>query len=288
MSIFLKASLLLWVYLSLLSLSLIQNCNGLEEEEERKNLRAPTSGQRPVMHTYYMKKLEHLENEWDTEEHLDMMHMWKNSWEAAGWETRILTDEDAKKHPKFDEFEAMLQKLKISTYNHYCFHRWLAMAVIGGGWMSDYDVVPLSMTAEWEEKNRPESDKFHSYASAVPCLLYGSSEEWDRMATAIMQYVPEHEGGHFSDMKALIRHVRDHPYSINREDTVGTRLLVLPDMSIDCNAYKGNTAWHFSHYASHVALQEGIIKEPKPPPKSRAWYMRRFMKDFKFQCFVDQ
>jgi len=70
--------------------------------------------------------------------------------------------------------------------------------------------------------------------------------------------------------------------------TVGTRFLVLPDGSIDCTSYRGNIAWHFSHFASHVALQEGIIEEPKPPPKSRAWYMRRFMRDFKFQCFVDQ
>ena len=77
------------------------------------------------------------------EGHNKLIAAWKSSWENRGWETRILTLDDAKKHPDFDKLEGILQQLEVNDYNRRCFYRWLAMVTVGGGWMSDYDTFPL-------------------------------------------------------------------------------------------------------------------------------------------------
>lgn len=72
------------------------------------------------------------------EGHNKLIAAWKSSWENRGWETRILTLDDAKRHPDFDKLEEILQQLDVNDYNRRCFYRWLAMSNVGGGWMSDY------------------------------------------------------------------------------------------------------------------------------------------------------
>ena len=59
-------------------------------------------------------------------------------WEAIGFDTHILTMEDAKKHPLYDKMESVVKPVFRTDYNAMCFYRWLAMAN-HGGWMSDYD-----------------------------------------------------------------------------------------------------------------------------------------------------
>lgn len=261
--------------------------NSINDEINGRQLKKSGGTEKPIMYTYYNKKVEKMEDSVDDAEHEDMMGMWVWSWEDAGWEIRVLTDDDARKHPEYDKYEAMLSKLDISSYNHFCFHRWMAMSVVGGGWMSDYDTVPLHMDAGVvmkEQQERNSEGKFASYCHHVPCLLYGSAQEWDRLAAEIMSYVPKHEGEHYSDMKGLKDYITDHPDGIILENRIHGRYEVLPDGSIDCKSYEGKMAWHFSHYGAHMAIEEKIVVEPDPPPRSRAYYMRRFMKNWRFDC----
>jgi hypothetical protein len=72
--------------------------------------------------------------------HQNLLNAWKEAWEANGWETKILTEKDARKHPEFEDMKDKLLKVGVSEYNQRCFWRWLAMAVDDskdGGWMSD-------------------------------------------------------------------------------------------------------------------------------------------------------
>ena len=69
------------------------------------------------------------------EGHNKLIAAWKSSWESRGWETRVLTMDDAKRHPDFDKLEEILQQLEVNDYNRRCFYRWLAMSVVGGGKM---------------------------------------------------------------------------------------------------------------------------------------------------------
>ena len=61
----------------------------------------------------------------------------------------MLTLDDAMRQPDFDEVEKKMEaihgKLK---YDALCFYRWLAMAVSGGGWMSDHDTFPVVFPVE--------------------------------------------------------------------------------------------------------------------------------------------
>ena len=72
--------------------------------------------------------------------HENLLHAWEEAWQANGWETKILTEKDARKHPEFEIMKDKLLKVGVSEYNQRCFWRWLAMAVDddpNGGWMSD-------------------------------------------------------------------------------------------------------------------------------------------------------
>ncbi len=77
-----------------------------------------------------------------------LLNAWESLWRESGWETRILTMDDAKKHKDFNRMKAIMERFKDGEYNRRCFYRWLAMAEIGGGWMSDYDTFPLDFNAE--------------------------------------------------------------------------------------------------------------------------------------------
>lgn len=72
--------------------------------------------------------------------HDNLLHAWEQAWQANGWETKVLTEKDARKHPEFEIMKDKLLKVGVSEYNQRCFWRWLAMAVddsVDGGWMSD-------------------------------------------------------------------------------------------------------------------------------------------------------
>jgi hypothetical protein len=80
--------------------------------------------------------------EW--EDQTEVIEMWKASWSSWGWEPIVLSIEDAKKHPKY---RAMLGAIRgyptvnPRTFEAFCFLRWLAMPVVGGGWLFDWDVL---------------------------------------------------------------------------------------------------------------------------------------------------
>lgn len=55
-----------------------------------------------------------------------VLDAWSNAWASAGWATRILTLDDAKKHPRFVELEARIVKLPLGgniEYDKMCFIR---------------------------------------------------------------------------------------------------------------------------------------------------------------------
>lgn len=266
---------------------------------------------RPIIHTYYAKKLEHVGEAWDTEEHLDMLELWKEQWVGAGWEPRVLHEDHAKQHPYYDTFQKELEKLKVSSYNYFCFHRWLAMVVVGGGWMSDYDVVPLNIDQLLSEDYKdldillygetgrlPHNGEFTSFCSTVPCLMSGSAAEWDRMISQLMTYVPQYEHEHFSDMFAMFRYFRTNTDSFHMHNKVATHLRLLsaddnnnndgngePSIIIDCDAYSHQLAWHFSHHSYNSGIEtKGIIVSPDQEIKSRAWFMRMFLTKWQEQC----
>ena len=196
-----------------------------------------------------------------------MMELWKAHWRGIGWEPRILTIEDAQRHPRYEEFQQKLELVPLwgkkragvnREYNMHCYTRWLAMAVVGGGWMSDYDVLPI----------RPihhPIGKFTAYSAGlegkgVPCLLSGTALEWERLAFAILHNGLAHkEAELWSDMMAFMD-VKENgaPYDTNKTVVeAGPLMTGKPWTDYECQLLERFEAIHFSHYS----IVEGVVRE---------------------------
>jgi len=82
---------------------------------------------KPVMHTF-LTRLRRVLLPTPTKKTLDI---WREQWSKAGRETRVLTLEDAKRHPRFSQYETKLHEQETILhepieYNRMCFLRWLA------------------------------------------------------------------------------------------------------------------------------------------------------------------
>ena len=149
------------------------------DPRERRFLSAesPTTGDvKPVMATFF-ETVEGGCCGMTQEGHENLLHAWEEAWQANGWKTKVLTEKDARKHPEFEAMRDKLLKVGVSEYNQRCFWRWLAMAVNedeNGGWMSDYDFFPLTLTGDLglELAKRPG---FKSWAAHVPTLYVSAS-----------------------------------------------------------------------------------------------------------------
>lgn len=76
---------------------------------------------------------------------LMLIQIWRKHWDAVGFEPFVLSEWHARRHPYYDTLMEAVEKLPSQNPKRYeiaCFIRWLALAQVGGGWMSDYDVFP--------------------------------------------------------------------------------------------------------------------------------------------------
>ena len=144
---------------------------------------------RPIMHTFFDAiSSKGLEDE------LALVAAWEAAWQSAGWRTKVLTGEDAKRHFQYDELWPLIDAMPLIQYDKLCYLRWLAMGATEGGWMSDYDTVPLrgSLERAVDLSYRPTFTVYGQNLSgdAVPALLSGSASEWNRMVNALVRLGP--------------------------------------------------------------------------------------------------
>jgi hypothetical protein len=97
------------------------------------------------------------------------------------------------------------------------------MATVGGGWMSDYDVVPLKsiVPKEYFEPPKrlskkdmdgingfplPNKGGFTVYANdgRVPSHMSGSAKEWDRMAKSLLDLAHDHTDDFYSEERTRV------------------------------------------------------------------------------------
>jgi hypothetical protein len=85
---------------------------------------------------------------------LELIKLWKKSWSDNGWNPIVVSLEDAKRHPRYNEidlkdYSSNLYKHSINgpDYLELCYSRWFAYACNDGFW-SDYDVINYGFTPE--------------------------------------------------------------------------------------------------------------------------------------------
>lgn len=140
----------------------------------------------------------------------DLINLWRESWIKLGWKPIVLT----KKNVMITEEEYNLIS-KIPTVNNIdyemaCYVRWKAMSQVGGGWMSDYDVINNGFTPN-------DADKYESLSilqGHVPCLVYGNSEHYgnifDIFCKKGQDYYIEYNGKkHTSDMIIMMNLIKE-------------------------------------------------------------------------------
>jgi len=218
---------------------------------------------RPLIFTF-LQPIIH--NDFDDE--LELVKVWKEAWSEAGWTPIILNIDDAMNHPEYD---LLVSKLLVHVegtqfyngsdkYNFYCFIRWVSMAVVGGGWITDFDVLPLYSKPSF---TLPNNGTLSIYNNHVPCIVSGSAIEWDRIAKSMFNNFDtnSHHGKKFwSDMLEIEKLMRiegkplrlfetkeiSSVYGKNDEDENG--LVSNPYNLYDkCDSFDGFRAIHFSH-----------------------------------------
>ena len=143
--------------------------------------------------------------QWTREGQLEnarQLQEWQRAWERAGWEPRIISSRDIDRE-KYD-VDSAVQNIPLGSnkeYDRACYLRYFAMASVGGGWMSDYDLIPIGL----KPSAMPNGGRFTVHEYAVPSLVSGSQEEWERMAYVLTETGRNMMGKTdlFSDMMAL-------------------------------------------------------------------------------------
>lgn len=138
----------------------------------------------------------------DAAEQLKLIEIWKSEWRAHGWNPVVLHESDAQRHPLFNRAKATFAQFPSVNpvgYDLGCWLRWLAVSACGGGWMSDYDVLPLDMS----HVNSKGLTFFSGNANDpnIPCLVYGEKCDYDALITFFL--LSTHDDLHHSDMVAL-------------------------------------------------------------------------------------
>ena len=264
------------------------------------NLRNPSTtvmkenNERPIIYTFFQMKTRR-DGFLDYDgQHEKILNSWADAWRQAGWDPRVLTLEDAKKHKDFKKYSDQFMKLKSTdsfiyagSYNYMCLMRWLAMAALKkNAWMCDYDTFPLHLTVK-DGLILPNDGKFTVYERFVPSLMSGNAEEWDRLAISVIEKVLEHFDKFglketYSDMYALEdvwhswkkayiseRMVYHFPYSRERK--------------VDCELTEGILAFHLSHASTAHARSKGLIPKTTTA-ENRADLYRILLEDTRQQC----
>lgn len=133
-----------------------------------------------------------------------VIERWANSWAKAGYDPVVLNRSHAEQHPRYSELLQIFKAyptINPSEYELACYLRWLALDAVGGGLMSDYDVMNVSLFPS--EIGKAEV-LFHE-RRRVPCLVQASDAGAKKIVEHLTNTKPPAGLHHWSDMVSLMK-----------------------------------------------------------------------------------
>lgn len=153
--------------------------------------------------------------ELNAEDELRLEILWRRRWSDIDIEPVVLNEHIARQHPFFAEFNDVVSRLPSNNpaaYERACWLRWLALAVVGGGWMSDFDVMPAAGVDCWNtltfrQKEPPRSKIVVFQTPCCPALVHADERAalafCEQAATGKFGNRPQEDKPHWSDQYAL-------------------------------------------------------------------------------------
>lgn len=151
----------------------------------------------------------------NVENELRLSILWRNRWREAGHEPIILNEWHARRHPLFQDYDkavSALPSINPAPYERACYLRWLALAQVGGGYMTDLDVMPRRIGIDGAPAPLPVPDVpspcvIVYQTPCCPCFVWAESAGLDLLLGSIASHGigsrPQDGKGHFSDQYAL-------------------------------------------------------------------------------------
>lgn len=201
------------------------------------------------VYTYYQPVLDN-QNE--------LISVWKRSWQKYGWTPVVIDENIAKQHPEFRRyFERIIQLPTVNplAYETACYLRWLAMVVVGGGLMTDYDVMNYGFTP-MNLLSAQKAKPLTFLSQHVPCAVAGNEKAFQTVVDLIQFYIPGprdtyQDRAHVSDMLIIDAH-KNHP-------AFGLQHTCREPSEAD-PAWKQAPLVHFSHCSSGCNKVETIAR----------------------------
>jgi hypothetical protein len=123
------------------------------------------------------------------ESDIKLMLLWKRAWEKQGFTPIVLNENHASKHDLWQFFKRRIETLpsvNVPRYEFLCYARWMAMAAMGGGIMTDYDVQIYSVPEELTP--RRFSDQITLLQSHIPSVVIGSRTAYEDVVKQMLDY----------------------------------------------------------------------------------------------------
>lgn len=160
------------------------------------------SSAKPPIYTYFEKLF-------GFPDQSQLIELWKRLWSAQGWEPVVLGEKDAKKGRMYARLLNAIQKLPTCNHRGYenaCYLRHLAMANRGGGFLTDYDVMPVDF--RWAGDGGFGDPVCILEPTRVPCAIEAKTEGYAQIVQYFLDYRPSavdlYQGKpHVSDMEIL-------------------------------------------------------------------------------------
>lgn len=145
-----------------------------------------------------------------------IIELWRETWEQQGWETTVLNEDDAARHPRYEQYKEKVSRLPSvngSDYEVACYLRWLAMLCepipAWGALLTDYDCMNISFTpASGSVQLLYRGEILLLEPTRVPCAVIATEDGYGWLCDHLENYQSDakdlHNGKpHCSDMEIL-------------------------------------------------------------------------------------